>query len=1247
TITARALDAAGNPTTRTVTVNREKPVDRTAPLVAITTPDNDLTTTDETVLVSGTASDPGDYPSGIAHVYLGDAEVPYNSQTGTWAAPAPVALVVGPNTVTARAVDAAGNPASVTITVTRRPPPDRTAPELAITSPDDTSTTQEETVNVSGTVSDPGPYASGVASVKVNGRSATIDPVANTWTLAGLPLELRANQITAEALDHAGNPSTHTITVTRIPPPDVIAPVVQIIEPADNFVSTTPTVTVRGTAVDNGPYATGVRQVTVNDQPASYNPTTHEWSITVTLVEGPNPIHVVAEDNAPTPNRGPASVNVTLRTPDTLPPAVSITSPVASLETYDAALNLAGTAIDDGLNAAGVLRVTVNGREAAFDPATGQWTLANFPLDFGENIIRAVAVDKAPAQNQGAAEVRVTRLRVPAPSLALRHPQNGGVYSSNTITVAGSVASLSPDPLSVTVNGEPASLSGGSFARTVALEEGANTITVAVTDSLGQRTQTSVSVLRDQSAPTVSFGQMPDLVQPGATYQITVEAADNVGVAEVEFSLDGTRVASLSAAPYVFTLSVPSPLAAGQVLTLTAVARDLSGATSVATAQARTSGPGGLSGYVFDDATGYVLAGARAAVEGEASATTDEGGVYSLVSARPSGVVRVSKDGYTAVERIFNVTPGEGSALFDARLTPLDARANPLGAAGGTALGDGERLRADFPAGSLGATADVRLTSVSPQGLANLLPYGWSPVPGAVVDVRAGVSSSAAFQTPVRLKVAKPSASLAGLTLTLARYDEQAHGWRVVATNLAPAADGSLEADLERAGQYAFVVADAGATAPPAPAAGQQLPSARPADSSALDAATATASALPRTAAYSAQARSTISFVATAPAQLPSGVAIEATFGETYTLLGGKDAVLVDRPAQDFVLYAFPAGSAEQPNRLAASFVAKPTRTDFSLADLLNANVHVEIRSGRQARTGVLVGESGGTVRTGDGATLNVAAGSVGSPQPVFFESVAPESAGLSLPEGYEVVALYDLNLGGASLARGATISLPLPPGDNSRVVVARLVGVGGRFPKVVARAAEVDGRLVTTTAAPHVPAGVSLAGVTAGGRYAFIRVPRAFGYVAGTVADAAAGGPAALVKVTTDQTPFSDVTGADGRYVVLGGAGAADAGANQIGAAAVQTDATGRGAASLAAQDAVAALNLQIASVALRVESVSPAAGAAGVIVTTPVTVTFNKPVAQQTLTGSAFRLTTAGNNPVLGSISVLAGGRVAVFTP
>jgi hypothetical protein len=75
---------------------------------------------------------------------------------------------------------------------------------------------------------------------------------------------------------------------------------------------------------------------------------------------------------------------------------------------------------------------------------------------------------------------------------------------------------------------------------------------------------------------------VPATVQPGGSYVIKADAADNVGIAEVEFRVGGERVVADTEAPYEFTLDVPTPLTAGNVITLTAVARDLSGAVATA-----------------------------------------------------------------------------------------------------------------------------------------------------------------------------------------------------------------------------------------------------------------------------------------------------------------------------------------------------------------------------------------------------------------------------------------------------------------------------------------------------------------------------------------------------------------------------------------------------------------------------------------------------------------------------------------
>ncbi len=379
------------------------------------------------------------------------------------------------------------------------------------------------------------------------------------------------------------------------------------------------------------------------------------------------------------------------------------------------------------------------------------------------------------------------------------------------------------------------------------------------------------------------------------------------------------------------------------------------------TAQMRVAGPGGIAGRVFDDSTGYTLPGVAAVSTDGATAQTTADGAYFAVSPSSNGVARFAKPGYTAVEREFALDSGRGAWLPDARLTPIDSRPNQIGPGGGTASGDSGRMRLAVPAGLLPAPVDLRLTSISPQGLIALLPFGWSPVPGAVVDVRP-INPSAPVPDlsaeTATLTISELPDPVSGLTPCLAFYDESDHRWEVLEPQVQPSADGSLSGRVTRGGQYAFLVPDSGSTAPSPAVAGQPLPAGPAAVASALNDATALATATPRSALYSASAQSTIRVVATPGVKLPSGTFCEASFDERYDVRAQSEPRLVERAAQTLVLYSYPVATAQEPNILAASFVAKPTIMDIPLADFRAANLHVRIRSA-EPDSGSLTGTPG------------------------------------------------------------------------------------------------------------------------------------------------------------------------------------------------------------------------------------------------------------------------------------------------
>ncbi|HEY0728049.1 MAG TPA: hypothetical protein VGD38_08285, partial [Pyrinomonadaceae bacterium] len=103
--------------------------DTTPPTVTITSPANEAPIDAPSVTVTGTAIDPGVGASGVASVLVNNIEATYNATTSNWTAN--VALTFGPNTITVRATDVAGNTSpNQEIVVTR--PQDTTAPTVAI-----------------------------------------------------------------------------------------------------------------------------------------------------------------------------------------------------------------------------------------------------------------------------------------------------------------------------------------------------------------------------------------------------------------------------------------------------------------------------------------------------------------------------------------------------------------------------------------------------------------------------------------------------------------------------------------------------------------------------------------------------------------------------------------------------------------------------------------------------------------------------------------------------------------------------------------------------------------------------------------------------------------------------------------------------------------------------------------------------------------------------------------------------------
>jgi RHS repeat-associated protein len=364
-----------------------------------------------------------------------------------------VPLNEGANTLTATATDPAGNEGTASINGTL----DTTPPAITITDPADNFLTSQSIITVTGTVDDD------TATVEVNGVAATV--AAGTFTATGVTLTEGANTITATATDPTGNKGTASVSGTL----DTTAPVIDITDPTDNFLTSQATITVSGTVNDN------TATVNVNGIAATVNNNTLTAE-GVTLAEGANTLTATATD--PAGNQGTTSVSGTL---DTTPPIVAITDPTDNFLTSQTPIMVTGTVDDD------TATVVVNGVAAAV--AAGAFTATGVTLNEGANTITATATD--PAGNQGIASVSGTQ-DTQSPAINITSPADNSEIDTNTplitIDYSDTGIGINTATFQASINGVDytSSFSIGvnqaTYQTTEALPEGANTITASIED---------------------------------------------------------------------------------------------------------------------------------------------------------------------------------------------------------------------------------------------------------------------------------------------------------------------------------------------------------------------------------------------------------------------------------------------------------------------------------------------------------------------------------------------------------------------------------------------------------------------------------------------------------------------------------------------------------------------------------------------------------------------------------------------
>jgi hypothetical protein len=554
---------------------------------------------------------------------------------GNWSFTPPTALLDGPHSLTATAVDAAGNVGSASpafaFTV------DATAPAAPaiVTVTDDVGGTQGA-LGIGGLTDDARPTLAGTA--EPNARIVIYDngaqigtanaDASGAWTFTTPLLSDGPHSLTATATDAAGNvgPASSpafTLTVDASPPP---APVIQSV--ADDVGSIQTNIANGGATDDARPTLNGTAEVnaviSIYDGAVLIGTTTASntgaWSFTpsVALGDGGHSLTATARDAAG--NVGAASGAYVLSIDTTPPAAPAITGGADDIGSRTGAL-VNGQVTDDTLplltgtaEANATVTLYDNGVQIGTTTAnaSGVWSFpATVALLEGNHSFTARATDAV--GNQGAASapfaLRIDLTPPAAPAIAsvtddvgtVQGPvANGGVTNDTLPLLRGTAEAGST--VAILANGAPlgtatADASGNwSFTPTIALAEGVFNFTATATDVAGNLgpASSAFTITVDTSPPPVpTITSITDDVAPVvgnvASGGISNDAAPTLGGtaaanATVQLFDNGLLIGSAVANGSGVWSFTPATGLANGAHSFTAVAVDAAGNASAASA---------------------------------------------------------------------------------------------------------------------------------------------------------------------------------------------------------------------------------------------------------------------------------------------------------------------------------------------------------------------------------------------------------------------------------------------------------------------------------------------------------------------------------------------------------------------------------------------------------------------------------------------------------------------------------------
>jgi RHS repeat-associated protein len=1116
--------------TKTITLLRVT----AAPSIAIDTPAEMAPLGSETTTVTGTVG--GQVTSvdvnGTPAVISGTAWTASN-----------VHLAAGLNVLVAHAVNAAGRVA----TATRRVVYLKNAPSISISWPNNGYSTGAAIADVSGTYAnlDPTTIATAAGGTR---ETHVYSDTSGGFVLRGVPLTAGAQTIAISGHDALNRAASANVSVTRADG----APSIAITAPLDNSYVSAATVPVSGAYV-----AVAGSQIDINGTAAALN-ADGTFTGSAALAAG-GATAIVARLTQPDNSTAVATVFVTRLA---AAPSVVLTFPADNAVSVDAGV-IVLVSFSAPMDKA-TLQPAFSLLNGAGQPVSGQFRLDRDVLSF------------APAAALNPGERYTIDVKTTATDLAgnaLDHELTAH------FTVASSAAAPHVDAITAPVCGSSVTISGTAApGARVRVDFGGATLfttansTGAFTQLLGISSQSGYYVARvrviGQDGSLSSAAEVPFTVDCAgatvlaATYDRTANAIAVTFSTAIDLSsvtvgpsgsvhlqledgtaVSGTAAAGSSSSIVVITPGTPDPRALTLLLSVTTGVKDASGRNLTAPfsqtftvggdQQGASGGDGYVSGQIIDATNGRPLGGAAVAIGGVNTASRSNGS-YTRTMPEGAYTIHASATGYTDVWRQVVVGAGQGVTPIDIRLTARGVSATM--AASDISINHGgdttvtRRATLDIVSGAIPAGAVATLTAVGAQGLAGLLPFGWSPLAAAEVRVSGSVPAATG-----RLTFQIPGAQVAasGKVLTGVAYDSSRDVWRVVAPVVAVTGDtAQVTFALSSLTEVALVYPDGGSVAaPPAPVAGGVLAGVAYACASGCPAMQVTRpfDLNPKIVTPTGTTVATLTIDVTGN-PFPSGTAIDALVNEELRLVGG--GVQSDVPySADLILYRTLAGDGA-----VADFKLTPSAQAAQVPLQIGFD-HIQILPypGRLDR-GTLVGPAGGRIPSDAVVQVEIPTGATSIALHASARSMtSADLAAFGTIAGFQIVSGFTLTLDPAdatqtftALVKPASVTFSLDASAATGQLILAEVLPATAFGRVFRLADRMNG----LTTVPVDVAVLPVDGIVRAGQYLLLRAAQPIAFAFGGVR-IAGGAYVGGAEVVASSLGVRDVARAGGIFAI------------------------------------------------------------------------------------------------------------------